>query len=1803
MRRLFDSEIDTLTNEVAKYNVCPDKYVYPFIIKEKNGKERTIITYNQYGDYGSKLRSVHEKILASFKSNFYQRNSHSFAYHENVRCSDALRAHMKSNIFIKLDIHHFFESITEEAFFHQYGEYFNKTWTNAIKSLFYKGALSIGFVTSPIISDFYMKKFDTAIEGYLENNPELHYSRYSDDILLSSELDEEESLNQLFDFVVEQLDNLQLKINEKKTKRMRLDYESHNSISFLGLNISKSDSVNNKVTISKRYILFILFLIAKQKGLKDHCYPLDNEIKSRIAYLAYNSPISFQRFQKKHINIYGEPYSFMPKELEKRSVARVTEEIPNFEEYSKIFKINIHKKIAGPTKLGFVMNDAIEIEKYIGKDQEVVEIPYFVDSIGKDAFKFASKVKTVICNKKLKNIDAGAFIYSGIEKIELPNSLRCIEERAFNGCQIKSVTIPPKVRVIGDYAFSSASLKSVTLSEGIEKIGVGAFSVTSLSHVDFPQSLKEIGDSAFENCRELKTTNIDKSNVQTIRASAFKGCVLLDNIVLPESLISIGMNAFYGCDVLKHVYIPASVLEVGNQAFKKCPNLVSLEVSPDNKIYEHREDNSSLVTIADKNLLFTSKETIDPDIKKLGDGVFAESFIKSIIIPDSVTSIGAFAFHNSILLKHVVLPNKTTPLGIGAFKGCLSLEEISIPETINKIPAQLFQDCPRLRKVNLPKEIVSIGDHAFCNDEKLQLELPNGLVSIGACAFKNCLSIKDIYVPASVKKIKKNAFLGLSQVLETIKVDPLNTYFTSGKDANVLVNYHTGDVLLGCKNSRIEQGVRCIYKYAFAYCDGLKSISLPDTVSKIEDGAFIGCNNLHEIKLGIVSKIGKSAFANTPSLESVVLPTSLTEIEEKAFFNSGLKALRFPNSIAKIGRFAFDNCKQLEELYFPATFTFHAIGNFINCPNIKHIEVDPKNQVFDSRDNCNAVIDTKSNTLIRGSASTVIPDTVEVIGPEAFAGIAIKSIVIPNKVKQILKNAFLNCSSLEEVTINNNIVSQSMFENCINLKRVSFGNSAVIKNIAKGAFKKCISLESITFPDSLEFLEQAAFSYSGLTEAVFPASIKSIPSDAFANCKNLRRVVIPKEAKMIEIGSSAFLGCSNLTDISLPDTLKVLRGYRTFAETAIKSIVIPEGCLSTIEGEMFANCHNLEEVTLPNNIEIIEAKAFYNDENLKHINIPDGVKLLGDEAFKGCSNLESISLPNTLETIGIDCFMGCTKLTSIFFPDSLKTINSSAFADCPNLMISSFPDGLQTIGLCAFKGNKAIKEIALPAGLVSLGNTAFIETNLEHITVNKNFLFNEANFDDEGKDVITFIDKNGEKHLILGCKNSIIPDDVKYIDSYAFSKIEGLETIDLPDSLVAIKSHAFYRCDDLKEIICPPHLLTLESHAFDGCSNLKRIVLNNKINFIGVHIFGDIKVDDLYIPASLTHMESLPEFNTISIDANNPVYTNYGNKSIYDKQNKSLLYAGENVAIPVDCVTVAPLCFMNVKQNKVFVPEGVVNFDPSFENSGVIEEMHLPSTVKRVGFGKNTYIKKIFVDKNNPYLTTSEDHKALLDVTRTNLIYLCEDGAIPECVTIVRPGAIRNDAKELHLPASFTKFVLVPGLMEHWRNINKITVSDDNPIYKAVSNAIIETFTNKLVFINNEGIIPEGVERLNKQAFAQSKIKSLYIPKSVKYMEINCFEDIDTLESIEVDRDNPIFDSRNNCNGVIITDKNVMIARCKNTVMPEGVTPGRTMWKSRPSFITRTITETIGINIKCEIKDSGNNNDPIFDVSDDDLPF
>ena len=298
----------------------------------------------------------------------------------------------------------------------------------------------------------------------------------------------------------------------------------------------------------------------------------------------------------------------------------------------------------------------------------------------------------------------------------------------------------------------------------------------------------------------------------------------------------------------------------------------------------------------------------------------------------------------------------------------------------------------------------------------------------------------------------------------------------------------------------------------------------------------------HEGEEYTVSKIADNAFANCGKLSSITIPNSVTSIGSSAFYNcSGLTSVTIGNNVTYIGESAFKNCVSLKSLIIPKSVT--SIGNqaFYNCKGLTSIKVESGNQYYDSRNDCNALIETASNTLLVGSNNSTIPNSVSSIGSYAFYNCkGLKSINIPNNVSLIGSSAFYGCNGLTSITIPNSVTSIGTyaFYGCIGLSSVTLSSS--LANIDNYTFQNCTGLTSLTIPNNVGSIGSYAFyGCTSLTSVTIPNSVMSIGSQSFYNCKGLKTVTLG--SNLSSIYSSAFGLCEDLTDVycyagSVPST-------------------------------------------------------------------------------------------------------------------------------------------------------------------------------------------------------------------------------------------------------------------------------------------------------------------------------------------------------------------------------------------------------------------------------------------------------------------------------------------------------------------------------------------------------------------------------------------------------------------------------------------------------------------------------------------
>ena len=559
---------------------------------------------------------------------------------------------------------------------------------------------------------------------------------------------------------------------------------------------------------------------------------------------------------------------------------------------------------------------------------------------------------------------------------------------------------------------SSAKTASVTYTGSNSSSGnnyLGDITIpATVTYGGTTYSVTSIGEDAFDGCTGLTSITIPNS-VTNIGNEAFYGCTGLTSISIPESVTSIGERAFYGCTGLTSITIPNSVTTIGNSAFYGCTGLTS------------------------------------------------------ITIPNSVTSINNYAFEGCTGLTSITIPNSVTSIGNWAFDGCTGLTSISIPESVTSIGNRAFAYCSGLTSITIPESVTSIPSSAFDGCTSLtSITIPNSVTSIEYAAFKGCTGLTSITIPNSVTIIWNDAFYGCTGLTSiTLRWDdPTNCTYIN----DILYGVPTSATLyvpVGTKalyentepwsrfENIVERGgteINGIYynldstaKTATVTYTGsdpwsgnnyLGDITIPATVvtyggttysvTSIGNEAFRGCTGLTSITIpSSVTSIGWYAFDCCTGLTSITIGNSVTSIGERAFNGcTDLTSITIPKSVTSIGDYAFSGCSALTSITIPSSVTSIGDYAFFGCIGLTSIKVEEGNTKYDSRDNCNAIIETATNTLIAGCNATTIPKSVTSIGGSAFYYCTgLTSITIPNSVTSIGNWAFGGCSGLTSITL------------------------------------------------------------------------------------------------------------------------------------------------------------------------------------------------------------------------------------------------------------------------------------------------------------------------------------------------------------------------------------------------------------------------------------------------------------------------------------------------------------------------------------------------------------------------------------------------------------------------------------------------------------------------------------------------------------------------------------------------------------------------------------------------------------------
>ena len=598
----------------------------------------------------------------------------------------------------------------------------------------------------------------------------------------------------------------------------------------------------------------------------------------------------------------------------------------------------------------------------------------------------------------------------------------------------------------------------------------------------------------------------------------------------------------------------------------------------------------------------------------------------------------------NVTLTKVVFPCYTQE--ISGFSDFVSLEEVVIKEPADddiikndlddiELYSNTFSNCPSLKKVVLSEGVTDIGDYCLNNCDNLtEVILSNSLEDISHHVLSQCDKLERIYIPVGVEYIGKEVLSNCPNLKEII-VDPKNPYYDSRENCNAIIDSKTGQLIIGCKGTVIPGSVTSIGENAFLG-SGIETIVIPESVTEIGASAFAGCN----------------------MLRSVSLPSSLTSIKNNTFnccFE--LSSITLPLNLKTIGQGAFAYCTSMTSLTIPASVDSIGMNICYYCPNLQSIKVDRKNPVYDSRNNCNAIIETATDRIVLGIAGTSIPKTVKSIGSYAFKTSLIDHVYIPRNVTHIGNGAFSYCKSLTSIAVDPRNPVYDSRDNC----------NAIIETATNTLIAGCIRTY---IPQSVTIIGKNAF-HGCSTPVLLDLSdnIKKIDDCAFAECYNLNCVILPPSLDYI--GDYAFADCKNMSYLRINNVKSW--GYYTFGSNETLNDVVFNAPLKYIGYSAFSGCSSLNSLVLPEGLDSIYSDAFNHCDKLEYVRFPSTLKYIGIGAFSGCTSLNSPILSEGLLDLYFGAFADCYSITELDIPKSAESKRYNYGSDLKNLRVLKLP--------------------------------------------------------------------------------------------------------------------------------------------------------------------------------------------------------------------------------------------------------------------------------------------------------------------------------------------------------------------------------------------------------------------------------------------------------------------------------------------------------------------------------------------------
>jgi len=936
-----------------------------------------------------------------------------------------------------------------------------------------------------------------------------------------------------------------------------------------------------------------------------------------------------------------------------------------------------------------------------------------------------------------------------------------------NSC-IGDVTIPYGVTSVASYAFWQSAITSVSIPNTVRSIGDSSFRQTAMTSVTIPASVESIGFLAFGTTILTSLTFATNANLTTIGQYAFQSS-RFTSVSIPASVTSLADNAFQLNDQLTSItyrgYIPsgwpwsapAAVTVSGRVA---CGTLGYFFI--DNNSVTARHNCRGSVDIPE-GVTSIGGEAFDMGYGGFGrgdgpsnyDNPTVPTYITSITIPNTVTSIGWFAFRG-LQARTLTLPNSVTSIGNFSFAGAENLETITISSGLTTIPLASFAGVRSVKSLTIPEGVTNIQEQAFLDGmwQLPELVMPNSVTNIGAQAFSYMRSLTSLTLGSGLTSIGDYAFVGALNLTSLSIPDNVTSIGTGAFSFDAPSNLTT--LTIGKRVSTIGES-------AFSGA-AVREVDIPSGVTTIGNSAFNGISQLETLTIASsVTNLGINTFLTSTSIQSFNYCGSLTSSNFTTagigYLDSrrtcGISAPGAPTNVSATlvgtGSIAVSFTAPLTNGGAPVasytatatpggtsrtlfqdgsgTFTFSSLETGIAYTF--NVTASNWGRTSSPSVSSNSVVVPGLPGVPTGVTASLTNSTtasVSFTAPSINGGAVIETYTATSSPGGITGTLYqsgsgtITVSGLTAGTVytftvaaTNNVGSSNASQSS-NLVGIGFdGTNGTVACGTSGYFTivngavttntNCTG--SVEIPESVIRVGEEAFSWGQeITSVIFPESLEIIDPYAFYENIGITSLVIPNRVQAI--GELAFYNLQNLTSLTIGSGVTTI-GEEAFRNAySLNSLTIGSG-VTTIGEDAFRTAYSLPSLDIPDSVVIIENGAFSGLESMVSLNLGNNVTTIGNDAFQGASSLLSLTIPDTVTALGEGAFRfyDGSSLTSLGIGGGITSIAADAFSGAEDLVTLRIPENVTSIGDRAFSGAWNLRSLRIPSGVTYVGEEAF----------------------------------------------------------------------------------------------------------------------------------------------------------------------------------------------------------------------------------------------------------------------------------------------------------------------------------------------------------------------------------------------------------------------------------------------------------------------------------------------------------------